>query len=81
MPTYILLAIRSISALMKLQAADEFAGLRDDVQALIAKLTPGLPAKPDGSAWTDDDIHAAAEKARLPWQDVISRGTDAIREQ
>lgn len=37
------------------------------VKALSAGLVPQLPAKPDGSRYTDADIHAAAVAARAPW--------------
>lgn len=72
----ILLGIRAASALLKLKANGQYAGLKDDVEALLAKLTPTLPAKPDGEAWTEDDIHAAAAAARLPWEAILDRSGD-----
>lgn len=74
MPTaLVLFTIKAISALLNLRREAKDSGIVADVKALIAKLTPSLPAKPDGTAWTDDDIHLAAAAARVPWQELHDR--------
>lgn len=43
---------------------------RDAVQHLIDELRPDLPAKADGTPFTDDEIHEAADRARAAWRDA-----------
>lgn len=66
------LIVSALSPLIKIAADDEFAALRGDVRALAEKLTATLPAKPDGSAWTDDDVHAAAAAAQQGWLQALA---------
>jgi hypothetical protein len=67
-----MMAIQVLSPLLKLVADDSFGAIRDDAKALAAKLTATLPAKPDGSAWTDDDVHAAAAAAQQGWLQALA---------
>lgn len=62
-----ILIVNLISALLELKADQTFSKLKDSVSALIEELRPTLPAKLDGSAWTDEDVQAAKEAADLPW--------------
>jgi hypothetical protein len=68
----IMLTIQALSPLLRLIADDAFTSIRDDAKALAAKLTATLPAKPDGSAWTDDDVHAAAAAAQQGWLQALA---------
>jgi hypothetical protein len=68
----IMLALQALSPLLRLIADDSFGAIRDDAKALAAKLTATLPAKPDGSAWTDDDVHAAAAAAQQGWLQALA---------
>jgi hypothetical protein len=70
--TAVTLAIQALSPLLKLIADDAFGAIRDDAKALAAKLTATLPAKPDGSAWTDADVHAAAMAAQQGWLQALA---------
>ena len=47
------------------------------VKALAVTLTPQLPAKADGTPYTVDDIHAAAEAARAPWLRIAAKTADS----
>jgi hypothetical protein len=42
-------------------------------QDLVAQISPSLPAKADGTAYTDDELAAAADAARQPFLDVVAR--------
>jgi hypothetical protein len=43
------------------------------VSQLVAELQPVLPTKLDGTQYSDDEIHAAAVAARVPFQAVLDR--------
>jgi hypothetical protein len=62
------LAINAIVSLIKLQQDHTFDDLRDDIAVLKEKLMPVIPAKPDGTAWTDADLIAAKAAADINWQ-------------
>ena len=72
MTAAIMLAIQALSPLLKLIADDAFTSIRDDAKALAAKLTATLPAKPDGTAWTDADVHAAATASQQGWLQALA---------
>jgi len=74
---FIVLAINAISSLLKLRDDGAFGDLKDDINALRAKLDAKLPKKEDGSAWTDADIHDAATSARVGFDNVLARGAGA----
>jgi hypothetical protein len=67
-----MLVISTLSPLLKMIADDSFGTVRDDAKALAAKLTAMLPAKPDGSAWTDDDVHAAHAASQQGWLQALA---------
>lgn len=62
-----ILIINTISALLEMQADHTFDKVKDSIKVLIEALRPTLPAKLDGSAWTDAEVQAAKEAADLPW--------------
>lgn len=66
-------AIHAVSALIVLQQQGEFAGLKTDIQLWIdsVKNAGHWPTKPDGTSFTDDDIHLAAAAARTGFQAAI----------
>jgi hypothetical protein len=74
-----MLVFSAISALLKLRQEDRFSALKADVDALVAKLKPELPAKSDGTPWTDADVHAGAAAALAVWSEVQARADDATR--
>lgn len=43
------------------------------VADLVAQINPTLPTKEDGSAFTDDELAAAAQAARQPFLDILAR--------
>jgi len=40
---------------------------------LIEVITAGVPRKDDGSAYTDEELAAAREEAKAPWQAALDR--------
>lgn len=62
--------LSAIAALLNLRDSAVVGELKTAVNDLVAKLTPQLPAKPDGTPWTDEDVHLAAAQAAAPWQSV-----------
>jgi hypothetical protein len=42
-------------------------------KALVAVIAAGLPAKDDGSAYTDEELHAAAAKVEATADEIINR--------
>ena len=46
---------------------------KDATKRLLEALQPVLPAKDDGMPYTDDELHAMAEAAKGPFQQVIDR--------
>ena len=63
----LLITINALSALAKLKADKTFDHLKVHVDALQEALRPTLPAKADGSEWTDADVEAAKVAADVIW--------------
>lgn len=73
MPSLILLLIARAAHLIAEARAMSFdAAVRD----LVETLKPELPAKPDGTPYTVEDVQLAAAVAREPWQRVLDRAED-----
>jgi hypothetical protein len=60
--------------------AQDLAALQPDVvdveqttKALVAVIAAGLPAKADGTAYTDDELHAAALNIEATADQIIAR--------
>lgn len=45
----------------------------DAIKAITEAAKPVLPVKPDGTAFTDLEIHEAAKAARAPWERVLTK--------
>lgn len=65
--------IGAIETLLSLRGTQELSSLHARVDELRALLTAELPAKPDGSAWTDDDVRALAQQARASATSILDR--------
>lgn len=50
------MVFKAIGLLMQLPQDGTLDLIRQQADALIDEITSGLPAKPDGTAWTRDDI-------------------------
>ncbi len=74
MSPFVIVALDAIASLIKLKADGQFSALKGDVDRLIDQLKATLPAKPDGSAYTDLDIVEAAAAARVGFLSVLARG-------
>ena len=66
--------ISAIASIVELVRSNAVPGLKADLEALRAKLTAELPRRPDGAAWTDEDVVAAAAMARSPFFEILARG-------
>lgn len=71
----VIAAIQLLMAAYAFQRTVDLGPLKDAVDALIAQLTPTLPAKADGTPWTEADVAAAAEAARQPWANVRAQNS------
>lgn len=70
-PKLVILLARAGSSFVRIIASGEAGELRAEIEAMIEVFRTRLGEKPGGGAWTDDDLHVAADEARLPWQDVL----------
>lgn len=66
--------ILSVTGLAHQLDAMNVTPFKDAMKRLTAALQPLLPEKADGTAYTDEELHAAAEEARKPFQEVLDRG-------
>lgn len=56
----ITLVLRAVALLMQVRQDGSIDEIRRQAQDLIDELRSGLPAKPDGSPWTREDIERLA---------------------
>ena len=64
--------INGVGAIAKALSQTERDEYVTAAQNLVAALAPILPSKPDGSAFTDDELHAAALAAEQPFLDALA---------
>jgi hypothetical protein len=70
--------VQGIAGLAQAWSAVRGPSFQDAVNKLVATLGPELPAKDDGTPFTDEELSAAAEAARQPFLEVLARaGGDA----
>ena len=67
MSPFVIIALNALSSLAKMKQDHTFDHLKADIDKLIAALKPVLPAKVDGSDWTDADVEAAKAAADINW--------------
>ena len=65
--------LNGVASLAHALDAADIQSFEDATNSLIAELTPVLPAKEDGTAYTDAELAAAATAARAPFLEVLQR--------
>lgn len=68
----ILQAIRAAAEKVALLQPD-IVNVQQATQRLIAAVKDVLPEKADGTAFTDEELHAMAEAATAPFDNVLNR--------
>ena len=68
-----LLLFKLVSNAMKIANSPELAHMHERAKAVIAAVTPDLPKKADGSAWTQEDVDRIADSAEHGFLAALAR--------